>query len=88
MGPLLVHIPRSHGAGHLVLEEGYRMVRFGGAAARLDLDEKLYFWYSKTAHYFNCIYLGGIYDFAHLTYVSCLPCLGAWMTYGRAPSDL
>ena len=56
----MVHIPRRYGAGHLVLEEGYRMVRFGGAAARLDLDEKLYFWYSKTAHYFNCIYLGGI----------------------------
>ena len=41
VGPLLVHIPRRYGAGHLVLEEGYRMVRFGGAAPRLDLDEKL-----------------------------------------------
>ena len=60
MGGLLVHIPRRYGAGHLVLEEGYRIVRFGGAAARLDLDEKLLFGFSKTAHYVNCIYLGGI----------------------------
>ena len=58
MGPLLVHIPRSYGAGHLVLEKGYIMVRFGGAAARLDLDEKLYFWYSKIGHYFNSVIPG------------------------------
>ena len=41
-------------------KRGIEWSDLGGAAARLDLDEKLYFWYSKTAHYSNCIYLGGI----------------------------
>ena len=45
VGPLLVLLPRSYGAEHLVLEHGYELVKFMGRRETLDVDENVHIWF-------------------------------------------